>query len=316
MYYPFQDDGEWDLGKFLAKHLTLSAINEFLQLKWKPSFKSTEQLVGWIDALPGSPSWQCTTLDLPPYKSERPIRLIWCDAREVMQDIVSNPMFVNYMTFDPHIVLHGAEREYSEFFTGDWAHHIQDQLIEGSTIIPIIIGLDKTPVTKHTGGLEMHPVFITIGNIQSDVQMQATSHAWQCIAFMPIPSFDIHPDIQILLILCVFHRCMDIVFGSLKQSAQTGCSMTNGLGCIRNCFTPLINYIADLPEQQLVACFGDGQFYPPCSGISTLQLIQQVCSEVDPWDIKKFQKQAKLVKLLGVHQPFWRDWKFADPAFF
>ncbi|KIJ06771.1 hypothetical protein PAXINDRAFT_91492 [Paxillus involutus ATCC 200175] len=287
MYYPFRDDGEWDLGKFLAKHLTLSAINEFLQLKWvnreKPSFKSAEQLVGWIDALPGSPSWQCTTLELPPYKSERPIRLIWRDAREVVQDIVSNPMFANYMTFDPHVVLRGAEREYSEFFTGDRAHHIQvdqlfthDQLIEGATIIPIIIGSDKTPVTKHTGGLEMHPVFVTVGNIQSDVRMQATSHAWRCVAFMPIPSFDVHPDFQTLLVSRVFHRCMDIVFGSLKQSAQTGYFMTDGLGCIRNCFTPL----------------------------------------ADPWDIKKFQKQAKLVKLLGVHQPFWRDWKFADPAFF
>ncbi|KAF9228953.1 hypothetical protein BS17DRAFT_792931 [Gyrodon lividus] len=247
MYYLFQDDSEWDLGKFLTKHLTLSAINEFLQLKW---------------------------------------------------------------------------RDHSEFFTGDRVHHIQDQLIEGATIIPIIIGSDKTPVTKHTGRLEMHTIFVTIGSIQSDVWMQVTSHAWRCIAFMPIPSFDVHPDFQTLLILHVFHRCMDIAFGSLKQRAQTGCSMTDGLGCIRNCFTLLVSYIADLPEQQLVACvsnnaspvttamlpeFGDRQ--------STLQLIQQVCSKVDPWDIKKFQKQAKLVKLLSVHQPFWRDWKFADPTF-
>ncbi|KIJ07681.1 hypothetical protein PAXINDRAFT_19152 [Paxillus involutus ATCC 200175] len=240
-------------------------------------------------------------------------------------------MFANYMTFDPHVVLRGAEREYSEFFTGDRAHHIQDQLIEGATIIPIIIGSDKTPVTKHTGRLEMHPVFVTVGNIQSDVRMQATSHAWRCVAFMPIPSFDVHPDFQTLLVSRVFHRCMDIVFGSLKQSAQTSYFMTDGLGCIRNCFTPLVSYIADLPEQQLVACvsknaspvttatlpeFSDGQLHPPRSGMSTLQLIQQVCSEADPWDIKRFQKQAKLVKLLGVHQPFWRDWKFADPTFF
>ncbi|KIK78594.1 hypothetical protein PAXRUDRAFT_163575 [Paxillus rubicundulus Ve08.2h10] len=33
MYYPFQDDSEWHLGKFLAKHLTLSVINKFLKLK-------------------------------------------------------------------------------------------------------------------------------------------------------------------------------------------------------------------------------------------------------------------------------------------
>lgn len=33
-YYPFADAAEWELGKFLAKNLTKTAIDEFLKLKW------------------------------------------------------------------------------------------------------------------------------------------------------------------------------------------------------------------------------------------------------------------------------------------
>ena len=32
--YPFQDEGEWELAKFLSAHLTQTAINQFLKLKW------------------------------------------------------------------------------------------------------------------------------------------------------------------------------------------------------------------------------------------------------------------------------------------
>lgn len=34
MHYPFTDEGEWELAKFLAHHLNQAAINEFLKLKW------------------------------------------------------------------------------------------------------------------------------------------------------------------------------------------------------------------------------------------------------------------------------------------
>jgi hypothetical protein len=145
--------------------------------------------------LPRGPSWKVTTLEIDECKTNRPVQLIWQDAKEVVKDLLSNPMFANHMTFDPHVVVRGMEREYSEFFTGNRAHYIQvdsevnldcirmlivhqAQLPVGATIVPIILASDKTPVTRHTGGLEMHPVFMNVGNIQSDVRMQATSQAW------------------------------------------------------------------------------------------------------------------------------------------
>jgi len=62
-------------------------------------------------------------------------------------------------------------------FTADRAHQIQvctpyvtsesvgltplqDQLPQGATLVPIIVASDKTPVTRHMGGLEMHPILL------------------------------------------------------------------------------------------------------------------------------------------------------------
>lgn len=166
----------------------------------------------------------------------------------------------------------------------------------------------------------MHPVFITIGNIQSDVRMQATSYAWRCIGYIPTPEFNVHPDFQTLLVSRLFHRCMDIMFASLKETAECGTPMTDSFGYVRNCFTPLVAYVADLPEQQLIAGvsknaspvttatmpqFGDSFPHPPRTGRHTLQQIVELCAAVHPWDITTFQKQAKAIYLLGVHLPFW-----------
>jgi hypothetical protein len=124
---------------------------------------------------------------------------------------------------------------------------------------------------------------------------------------------------------------MDLVFASLKETAKHGGAMTDALGYVRNCFTPLVTYVADLPKQQLVACvsknaspvttatlseFSDPFSHPPRTGADTLKKIQQLCAKTHPWDIATFQKKAKVLKLLGVHLPFWRDWRFADPAHF
>jgi hypothetical protein len=34
VHYPFADEGEWELGKFLLQHLPQAAIKDFLKLKW------------------------------------------------------------------------------------------------------------------------------------------------------------------------------------------------------------------------------------------------------------------------------------------
>lgn len=59
-----------------------------------------------------------------------------------------------------------------------------------------------------------------------------------------------------------------------------------------------------------------GYFTPPRTGKHTLQQIANISHNVDPWDLDKFQKAAKVANLSGVHMPFWRDWIYACPSIF
>ncbi|KAG1908813.1 uncharacterized protein F5891DRAFT_1206313 [Suillus fuscotomentosus] len=218
-YYPFHDEAEWQLGKFLVENLTQTQIAKFLKLTWfdtreRPSFTSKDQLIGWMDTLPCFTEWKVSQIAFTGYKTSQPIELIWRNALDVVKQLFSDPIFANHMTFDPHVVQAGDQHEYGDYMSADMAWKIQDHLPMGTTQVPIILGSDKTPVTRVTGGLEMHPVFITIGNIDSEVRSKATLRAWRCVGYMPIVKF--------------------------KATAAEGCFMSDPFRYIRYVFTPLI----------------------------------------------------------------------------
>ncbi|KAG2122975.1 hypothetical protein BD769DRAFT_1359974 [Suillus cothurnatus] len=285
-YYPFQDEDEWELGKFMVENLTQTQIIKFLKLKWfntpreRPSFTTKDQLLDWMDSLPCFTEWKVSKMEFSGYRTTHPIELIWRDALEVVKQLFSDPAFANHMTYTPHVINIGNQREYGDYMSADMAWKIQDHLPVGATQVPIILGSDKTHVTRITGGLEMHPVFLTIGNIDSDIRSKATLRAWRCIAYMPIAKFRVHPDYQTILQARLWHKCMDLVLANLKAAALDGCFMPDPSRYIRYAFTPLVAHV------------------------------------FDPWDLDRFQKAAKAVNLSGVHMPYWRDWIYACPSVF
>ncbi|KAG2036264.1 hypothetical protein BDR03DRAFT_1056640 [Suillus americanus] len=243
------------------------------------------------------------------YTTAAPIHLIWCDDLEVAKSLFGNPIFAQNMSFDP----------------------LHDQLPEGATIMPIIAASDKTPVTRQTGGLEMHPLFLTISNINSDIRMKATSHAWRCVAYIPIPKFETHSDYHTILKSRVWHKCVDLVFASLKVAAKVGEFMPDPFGELRYCFTPLVAWIADLPEQLMIASvsknaspitlathkqFRDANHHDPHTAEHTLELLYILSKSVNPWNLDRFQKKAKELLLLGIHLPFWCNWALTQVFIF
>ncbi|KAG2335850.1 hypothetical protein BDR05DRAFT_1006394 [Suillus weaverae] len=338
VYYPFSGREEWELAKFLIENLNQGQISRFLKLLWvksearqQPTFKTVSQLITFMDALPKGPPWRCTTIETEGYVTAHPVHLIWCDALEVTKHIFGNPVFANDMEFDPYEVIVNGEREYGEWMSSLCAHDIQDELPRGATIVPIVLALDKTPVTRQTGGLKMYPTFLMIANIRSDIRMKATTHAWSCITYMPIPEYICNPEFSSLLQARMWHWCMDIVCENLKHAAAVGMGMVDPLGFLRYGFTPLVAYTADLPEQQMIACvsknaspvtlaiqpqFGDGKVYGPHTGQGTLKALEELGQRIDPWKVQEFQEATKVLYLSGVHLPFWNNWCFADPAIF
>lgn len=101
----------------------------------------------------------------------------------------------------------------------------------------------------------MHPLLISLANIHASVRMKATSHAFALVAYLPIPKFlNVSKPVQAMLSARVYHFAISIVMKHLKIAARDGCPMSDPRGDLRMIHTPLVAWIADYPEQLLIAC--------------------------------------------------------------
>lgn len=180
----------------------------------------------------------------------------------------------------------------------------------------------------------MHPVLISIANIKAGVRMKASSHAFALVGYLPIPKYgqDCPAEIKAVLTARIFHFSLDIIFEKMKQAEKSGARMSDSHGNIRIIHTPLVSYIADYPEQRLIACvsgnasplstatqndFGDETAHPRRTRTFTLSRIFDTCAQLDPiTELAAFTATCRDRELNGVHQPFWRDWGAADPSVF
>ncbi|KAF9218323.1 hypothetical protein BS17DRAFT_883480 [Gyrodon lividus] len=91
---------------------------------------------------------------------------------------------------------------------------------------------------------------------------------------------------------------------NLKIAHQDGAVMSDPQGYLRVIHTPLATWIADYPEQLLIACVSSKN-----SPISTATAAQFG----DPFPHPPFCQQKRLS---GVVEPFWADWGSACPSLF
>ena len=174
----------------------------------------------------------------------------------------------------------------------------------------------------------MHPVLLSLANIEPGVHMKATSHSFVLTVYLPIPKFiNVSAPVQVALAAHIYHSCLTIVTENLQWAAQEGVKIPDPLGHIYVCYPTLIFWIADLPEQRLIASvlqnqspiseaildhFGDGpddQNWPCQDRDGTLQHIHTAVTQTDPSDIPAFVKTCQPLGLLSVHQTFWWDWE-------
>lgn len=177
-----------------------------------------------------------------------------------------------------------------------------------------------------------HPLLLSLANIDADIRSKGSLHAHVLLALLPVPSF-IHKRTRVRSLLSdrLFHECLDLVLKPLKIAAAVGIMMSDPVGNLRYCFTPLVGYIADRPEECLVTCtspkaspvstaiykqFGDSFRHPPRTATMTLDEIEQACSMANPDDFEDFLKVIKRFRLNGVDKPFFRDWLLSEPSIF
>ncbi|KAJ7623731.1 hypothetical protein FB45DRAFT_980504 [Roridomyces roridus] len=269
-WFPFASEDDWDLARWLSKSgVSGGYIDEFLKLnKIKhgadPSYHNTRAFFQKIDALPGGPEWECEIFDVvgdevdengEPKKEE--IELWKRNPVECIRELMGNAAFREKMRYAPQRVYRDAEgnrREYGEMWTTNWWWDLQERLDEGITIAPVIIGSDKTHLSRFSGDKQAWPAG--------------------------------------------------------KEGVDILCADSQ----IRRVFPVLAAYVADYPEQCLVACCKENRC-PVCKvdpkkhGMPVYSALREpdetvklMRKEARGWKPDGFKKHG-----LRLVDPFWKD---------
>ena len=150
------------------------------------------------------------------------------------------------------------------------------------------------------------------------------------IGQIPVAKF-CETQYQTMLSARLYHISMDVITARMKTCSENPMIMVDPGGQKRLTRTVLAAFMGDYVEQQTVSCtsgnsapmsfatletFGNGTLHPLRTRERTLRAIGELIDAVDPYDLRAFQKRARSAGMNGVHEPFWRDWKFADPSKF
>ena len=159
--------------------------------------------------------------------------VVWYrNPRQVIKNILANPDFDGHIDYVAYQEFNGEKRQYGNVMSGDWSwrqsvrfvclmfllmfknHPIQDNISQdpsthGSMFIPTILGSDKTMVSVATGQNDFHPLYLSIGNIQSHIR-RAHKNGLVLIGFLPIPKGP-YPTILFLTnrTLTAYNRCKE-----------------------------------------------------------------------------------------------------------
>ena len=195
------------------------------------------------------------------------------------------------------------------------------RLPSGATIVPLILSSDKTQLTQFQGDKKAWPVYLTIGNISKHIRRQPSTHATILVGYLPVAKLDCFEEqSRSLQGYRLFHHCMSMIFECLKKAGTEGVEMVCADGWIRLMFLILAAYVADFPEQCLVACCMENRC-PRCTVSAsdrgspvesrlrgqgeTLELLKKHQQGRDPPEYEKLGLRA-------VYRPFWADLPHCD----
>jgi hypothetical protein len=181
-----------------------------------------------------------------------------------------------------------------------------------------------------TGARVAHPLLLGLANIRMRTRTKLSSRAFLLTALLPIPQY-LHPNQRMRGVLedRLIHECLVIVLKPLMIAAEIGIMMSDPVGNVRHCYTPLAAYIVDTPEACMLACvrgktspftmasyleFGDSFRHPERTRSVTLEQLANI--KADPNNLEAFFEACAEYRLNGVHAPFWMYWPYADPSVF
>ncbi|KIJ08909.1 hypothetical protein PAXINDRAFT_17990 [Paxillus involutus ATCC 200175] len=333
---PFADGEEWELVKWLIRHVGQSGIEEFTKLpttrKLQPSFTSNYTLMKAIDKLPQSSEWKLKgvtiegdLLGTDGQRQTEDVELWMRDPIDCIRELMANPTFRDAMCFEPQRVFddkQGTMRRYDKMWTADWWWEMQGRLPAGAAVAPIILASDKTSLSQFRGDQEVWPVYLTVGNISKDVRHQPSKHACVLLGYLPTTKLECFSS-SCHSVECyrLFHYCMRQILEPLVEAGNTGIPMTCPDGYIRQLHPILAAYVADFPEQCLVACCKESRC-PKCviprQNCGDLVTSQSRTPNHTLENLGKYQEGTMEQKefdnkgLRAVYKPFWATLPHSD----
>ncbi|KAJ7025436.1 hypothetical protein C8F04DRAFT_1212862 [Mycena alexandri] len=104
-------------------------------------------------------------------------------------------------------------------WTANWWWKIQELLLPGATLGPIIISTDKTQLTRFSGDKQAWPVYLTVRNIQKETRRSPSSHATILIGYIPVTKLEIYAKAnQSAISHQLFHDCMRVILEPLRAA--------------------------------------------------------------------------------------------------
>ncbi|GJJ13728.1 hypothetical protein Clacol_007984 [Clathrus columnatus] len=184
---------------------------------------------------------------------------LWkCNPVELVEEIISNPALDGKIHYEPIRTFSDTDKNehiYNEAHTGEWWWNIQSKLPQGATVAAIIITSDATRLSQFGGDKTAWSVYISLANVEKHIRWQPRHCAMLLLGYLPVSKLECFTEVgRRTAKQQLFHCCMRSLLAPLVEAGQNGVKMTCADGNVRSVHPILAVYIADHPEQCLVAC--------------------------------------------------------------